>query len=116
MSRLTKTNISTAINMLSYPQTCDTEDFDMAYGYAIKALKELQHYKYLEEQGRLIELPCAVGDTVYGYWIDGKKSAVYDYEPPNEPACILVKDCWGKRFFATKEEAEAKLAELGGKA
>lgn len=28
-------------------------------------LKELQHYKDLEEQGRLIELPCKVGDTVY---------------------------------------------------
>ena len=28
-------------------------------------LKELQRYKDLEEQGRLITLPCAVGDTVY---------------------------------------------------
>ena len=25
-------------------------------------LKELQHYKNLEEQGRLITLPCAVGE------------------------------------------------------
>ena len=28
-------------------------------------LEELKHYKQLEEHGRLIELPCAVGDTVY---------------------------------------------------
>ena len=38
-------------------------------------LKELQKYKDLEEQGRLIKLPCKIGDTVYGHFqcYDGKK-------------------------------------------
>ena len=38
-------------------------------------LKELQKYKDLEEQGRLIELPCKIGDTVYGHFqcYDGKE-------------------------------------------
>lgn len=38
-------------------------------------LKELQKYKDLEEQGRLIELPCKIGDTVYGRFqcYDGKE-------------------------------------------
>lgn len=32
----------------------------------INALKEkLNHYEELRQQGRLLELPCAVGDTVY---------------------------------------------------
>ena len=29
-------------------------------------IEKLAHYEDLEEQGRLIELPCSVGDTVYG--------------------------------------------------
>lgn len=81
-----------------------------------KALEKLAHYEDLEEQGRLIELPCAVGDTVWTYWIDDGRSAVERYKPANEPLCILVKDLWGIKFFATKEEAEekmiAKLKEL----
>ena len=38
-------------------------------------LKELQHYKNIESQGRLVELPCVVGDTVYGRFqcYDGKE-------------------------------------------
>lgn len=81
-------------------------------------IDKLAHYEDLEEQGRLIELPCAVGDTVWTYWIDDGRSAVERYKPANEPLCILVKDLWGIKFFATKEEAEekriAKLKELEG--
>ena len=32
---------------------------------AISAIQELEEYKKLKEAGRLIKLPCAVGDTVY---------------------------------------------------
>ena len=42
-----------------YKEHCQIEDDTLTY------LKELQHYKDLEEQGRLICLPCAIGDTVY---------------------------------------------------
>lgn len=81
-------------------------------------MKKLAHYEDLEEQGRLIELPCAVGDTVWTYWIDDDRLGVERYKPANEPLCILVKDLWGIKFFATKEEAEekmiAKLKELEG--
>ena len=82
-------------------------------------LKELQHYKDLEEQGRLIELPCKVGDTVY---------LVHRYREEtrlicnNVPECEIVPmsfdlilfDSFGKTVFLTKEEAEAKLKELKG--
>lgn len=39
------------------------------------AYYKLQHYEDLEEQSRLIELPCKIGDTVYGRFqcYDGKE-------------------------------------------
>ena len=33
--------------------------------YCYEAIQKLAHYEDLEEQGRLIELPCKIGDTVY---------------------------------------------------
>lgn len=37
----------------------------MSYDETTAILEKLAHYEDLEEQGKLIELPCAVGDTVY---------------------------------------------------
>ena len=91
-------------------------------------LKELQKYKDLEEQGRLIELPCAVGDTV---WVvtrvfNGKEivnsigSRKIDGFIGNRfnPSFMISKEPYrlnfvpsefGKTVFLTKEEAEAAL-------
>lgn len=85
-------------------------------------LKELQQYKELEEQGKLIELPCAVGDTV---WIiidnrDYMRSMKGYFRPSEEFTALFIKEtkfdlfclpCMGKTIFLTKEEAEAKLKE-----
>lgn len=43
-------------------KTFDVEDEVMHTGNAIRKLAE---YEDLEEQGKLLKLPCAVGDTVY---------------------------------------------------
>lgn len=43
-----------------------------AYKTAISAMQELQQYKELEEQGRLMQLPCKVGDTLYRIDTDEK--------------------------------------------
>ena len=40
-------------------------DFDRLSEYCINILTKLADYEDLEEQGRLIKLPCKVGDTVY---------------------------------------------------
>lgn len=80
-----------------------------------EVIEKLAHYEDLEEAGRLIELPCAVGDTVWevvplpmlfddlkqGYTILEKEFGFND-----------LKDFvdW---VFLTKEEAERKLKELG---
>lgn len=76
--------------------------------------KQLCEYKDLEEQGRLIELPCAVGDTVYR--TNEEAIEPYPYVVFSEPFACFVKNLWGKEFFATKEEAEAEanLKELEG--
>lgn len=42
-----------------------TEDDYKANEMAIQALEKLKDYEDLEKQGRLIKLPCKVGDTVY---------------------------------------------------
>lgn len=74
-------------------------------------LKELKQYRDLEEQGRLLKLPCKVGDDVY-----------YILGIPNETPCTIDKCTFelsdinkiGKTLFLTKAEAESKLKELRG--
>ena len=88
-----------------------------------EAYYKLQHYEDLEEQGRLIELPCKVGDTVY--YITGihntliksaKVEEVYFgdvfavHVSTKNTSFTLVE----REFFLTKEEAEAKLKEMKG--
>lgn len=77
------------------------------------------------KQGRLIELPCAVGDTVWMV-VDNRefKEHMKGCYPPAEELpdlhisehdfSLLHLPSMGKRVFLTKEEAEAKLAELKG--
>lgn len=100
--------------------------------------EKLGDYEDLEEQGRLIKLPCKVGDTVwdndYGrpcaYTITAfsfgecqeyicepvtTKEAVFYYA--NSSGSItgsFAESEIGKTVFFTKSEAEAKLKELRG--
>ena len=79
----------------------------------IELLRKLAHYEDLEEQGRLIELPCAVGDTVYK--ITTQRDAYDDQEYPVVIQASFRMDMLSlinKKVFLTKEEAEAKLKEL----
>lgn len=89
-------------------------DLDFMDSGLAEAMNKLAHYEDLEEAGRLIELPCAVGDE---YWCtergDGGEGPVI-HKVHSEPFACLVKDLWGIKCFATKEEAEAKLKELEG--
>lgn len=78
------------------------------------AIIKLAHYEDMEEQGRLIELPCAVGDTVWTYWIDDEESGVMADVPMSERECVVIRSLWGKDYFATREEAVRKLEELKG--
>lgn len=104
--------------------------------YISDALEKLAKYEDLEEQGRLVKLPCKVGDTVwdndYGrpcaYTITAfsfgeceeyicepvtTKEVVFYYT--NSSGSItgsFAESEIGKSVFLNKSEAEAKLKEL----
>ena len=71
--------------------------------------EKLGEYEDLEEQGRLVKLPCKVGTDIY-----------YILGIPNETPCVIESCVFelsdiqkiGKTLFLTKSEAEAKLKEL----
>ena len=75
-----------------------------------KAYYKLQEYEDLEEQGRLIKLPCKVGDTVY-HVVQGRI-----VEVSNVDLFFLLLSVAENRFnnsvFLTKSEAEQKLKEM----
>ncbi len=114
MERLTKRN--EADSAYYYPkcfEKCDgigssskCENCELSYNVC----KKLGNYEDLEEQGRLIKLPCKVGDTVY-HVIQGRI-----VEVSNIDLFFLLLSVAENRFnnsvFLTKSEAEAKLSEM----
>lgn len=98
-------------------------------------IDKLAYYEDLEEQGRLIKLPCKVGDKIFldftGFgkdidkftvkdfhldcFEDGETTLFCDYESNDRTFSgqIDVME-FGKTVFLTKSEAEAKLKELRG--
>ena len=88
-------------------------------------IEKLAEYEDLEEQGRLIKLPCKVGDTLYRLvpnlyrkYVEIKIAQFVI----NENGIYFITNkgvSWsageiGKTVFLTKPEAEAKLKELRG--
>lgn len=93
--------------------------------------EKLKEYEDLEEQGRLLKLPCKMGDTVYGINADRNivsalkiiSMNIYSYAIYFNYQLIdgIYKNIVnfadtdiGKTVFLTKSEAEAKLKELRG--
>lgn len=141
MERLTNRNygeISHTGRIIPYSTHCIgciTRDCDC--GIVEDMVKKLANYEDLEEQGRLIKLPCKVGDTVwdndYGrpcaYTITAfsfgeceeyicepvtTKEVVFYYT--NSSGSItgsFAESEIGKSVFLNKSEAESKLKEWG---
>ena len=89
-----------------YGHQCDGQvDVDMCQRYV--AFDKLAEYEDLEEQGLLLKLPCKVGDTVYLIKSDGK------VVPRTADMQFLgvLWDYYGKEWFLTQGESEAKLKE-----
>lgn len=113
----------------------DDKGFPNKFGSDV--LTKLADYEDLEEQGRLLKLPCKVGDTVY-YISEGfvepctiEVIFLADYTDKNGNCSYMAEihydreDCpyvsteiyftdIGKTVFLAKSEAEAKLKELKG--
>ena len=79
--------------------------------------EKLAHYEDLEESGRLVVLPCKVGDTVYV--IQNPKDVhgnihigTHIQRVINEHEFFMgMYSEFGKTVFLTKEDAERALAE-----
>jgi hypothetical protein len=108
--------------------------------WAMANLREtLKNYEDLEEQGRLLKLPCKVGDTVYCIFNRYTKCTPSneEFDEYNCQGCEYECDSkkenyvqgmiaysldwivtnlkkFGKTVFLTKSEVEAKLKELRG--
>ena len=78
-----------------------------------QAIKKLYEYETAEEDGRLVVLPCKVGDAVYKiiYQRDN-----FDDQPYSIITTVNFKyemiDQIGKTVFLTREEAEKALKEM----
>ena len=129
-----------------YEKACDVKYLETAVmGNRIKEywehkqvseyLRKLKDYEELDEQGRLVILPCKVGDKIFldfaGFgkdvdeftvkdfhldcFEDGETIPFCDYES-NDNTLSGQNDIteFGKTVFLTKAEAEAKLKELRG--
>lgn len=91
--------------------------------YSIQNFEELEKYRKAKRDGRLIALPCKVGDTVYailgGIIYEAKiiKFAVYanspgllaEYAADDDPLIWNDYGYLGTHYFLTREEAEAAL-------
>ena len=122
MGRLTESNPSWIDDEL-WESACepDCEEIDAVY-------RKLKEYEDLDEQGRLIKLPCKVGDIVWNYSYFGLKDYKVTYMGFDKDG-LLYFDCksgityafrcylkdFKDKIFLTKSEADAKLEELRGK-
>ena len=109
-----------------------------------EAMAKLAEYEELEEQGLMLKLPCKIGDDVYKIpsEVNFKLNVLSKHEENNRvyhqkvAKVVLADGHWylecdkdreygtgsicldtflGETWFLSKEEAEAKLKELGGK-
>ena len=71
--------------------------------------EKLASYEDLEEQGKLLKLPCAVGSLVYEPYQFGGEGA---WEIDVHKNRLEDLDKIGKTVFLTREEAEAALKEI----
>lgn len=120
MERLTESNPSWIDDEL-WESACepDCEEIDAVY-------RKLKDYEDLEEQGRLVKLPCKVGTEVYNitWWDDVQEKVVvkgksyyrtvHKHKVTKSTFSYLDIDEFGKTVFLTKAEAELKLKELRG--
>lgn len=95
-------------------------------------IDKLAYYEYLEEQNRLIKLPCKVGDTIWHFCRKLERVLEYEVQEVTIYSKTLVCCCiaysegspkdtldkisvrtseFGKSVFLTKSEMEARLKE-----
>ena len=80
-----------------------------------KCCNKLAEYEDLEEQGRLLRLPCKVGDSVYRFgYADGKAYKVQKLVIRTLANLVAIMESgeFGKSVFLSLEEAKNKLNKM----
>lgn len=123
MERLTQTSNSGGVAFtFDLDITCQPSEARKILNLATK----LKEYEDLEEQGRLLKLPCKIGTEVYNitWWDDVQEKVavkgktyyrtVHKHKVTKSAFSHFDINNFGKTVFLTKAEAEAKLKELRG--
>jgi len=92
------------------------------FGQEADWLEELKRYRDLEEQGRLLVLPCKVGDTVYEILeetVPNRYFYIGEYKVQDVSVkAVKYADEWEpydyENLYFTREEAEAALERKRG--
>lgn len=92
-----------------HEKDCDGNCQDKSCGLLCALVKKFKEYEDLEEQGKLLKLPCAAGDTVYCIMTSIKGTNPTIFSQKFDHGMI---ESFGKAVFLTREEAEAALKEL----
>ena len=109
-----------SLALLNSPLSFETkEKYDacvsdgLEYEHIANALEELKRYKSLEKQGKLLEIPCKIGDKVYREWSCGKSGksvaefTVTDIDIKNYPDISFTMSTNSfpsfKRVFSSKD-------------
>lgn len=114
MERLTNREYG-EISCAVYTSYCDTRrNSDCHCGIVEDMVKKLADYEDLEEQDRLVKLPCK--DVYYIVDINNPRYAMVMKKPIRELAIYEIESIDKKncKYFSTEEKAKARLKELRG--
>lgn len=113
------------------PEQCENAKaiIESAFSDDTAKAERIRELLKADKEGRVVVLPCKVGDVVYGFhgrrtilpmvtkWIETNTDgwAVAAQYVPMAPKFYQFSD-FGKTVFMTREEAERALQEMEGKA
>lgn len=80
----------------------------------LKVAEKLKQYEDLEEQGRLLRLPCDIGTRVYKPFIVVCREKPWIFSPNIDVHYITLEDLpeMRKKVFLTSQEADIKLNSM----
>jgi hypothetical protein len=121
MERLTRVDEDGTVLCIGCVEEEECNEDCLSCQHDIDAIEKLAEYEDLEEQAKLIRLPCKVGDKIYhiedGYIYEFNAEKIEIRKENGEYIyCIdsmdYRKDDFGKIAFFTVEEAEQALAKM----
>lgn len=100
------------------------EVVEAAFDNDTSRIERAHNLHVADKEGRVVVLPCKVGDTVYfallGRIIEKQVFSIVSFSNSTRIYCEGTSEYFrpediGKTFFLTREEAEKALAEMEGK-